>query len=292
MIIRGYGKVNLGLDVLRRLPNGYHEVKMVMQSISLYDELTITKREDTTVTLTSNREELLCDESNLIMKAVRLLQNKTGKQFGVDIHLDKHIPMAAGMAGGSADAAATLVGINSLMELDIPISELKKIAVKIGADVPFCIEGGTQLSEGIGEKLTALPAFQAPFLLIAKPNIDVSTKFVYENLHADTLTEHPNIDFMVECIRAHSFHAVLSHMDNVLQRVTETEYPVIRNLKQSMIEQGACSSMMSGSGPTVFGIFKDEQTLALCKEKMEKRYPDFFLSTASCVSKGTEILSF
>lgn len=292
MIIRGYGKVNLGLDVLRRLPNGYHEVKMVMQSISLYDELTITKREDTTVTLTSNREELLCDESNLIMKAVRLLQNKTGKQFGVDIHLDKHIPMAAGMAGGSADAAATLVGINSLMELDIPISELKKIAVKIGADVPFCIEGGTQLSEGIGEKLTALPAFQAPFLLIAKPNIDVSTKFVYENLHADTLTEHPNIDFMVECIRAHSFHAVLSHMDNVLQRVTETEYPVIRNLKQSMIEQGACSSMMSGSGPTVFGIFEDEQTLALCKEKMEKRYPDFFLSTASCVSKGTEILSF
>lgn len=292
MIIRGYGKVNLGLDVLRRLPNGYHEVKMVMQSISLYDELTITKREDTTVTLTSNREELLCDESNLIMKAVRLLQNKTGKQFGVDIHLDKHIPMAAGMAGGSADAAATLVGINSLMELDIPISELKEIAVKIGADVPFCIEGGTQLSEGIGEKLTALPAFQAPFLLIAKPNIDVSTKFVYENLHADTLTEHPNIDFMVECIRAHSFHAVLSHMDNVLQRVTETEYPVIRNLKQSMIEQGACSSMMSGSGPTVFGIFEDEQTLALCKEKMEKRYPDFFLSTASCVSKGTEILSF
>lgn len=261
MVIQAYGKVNLGLDVVRRLPNGYHEVKMVMQSVSVYDELTIEKVEGIGITLTSNVPGLPCDDSNLIVKAAKLFMESIGQKFGVKIHLEKHIPMAAGMAGGSADAAGCFCGLNALMGNPLSIDECKEQGVKIGADVPFCMEGGTQLSEGIGEVLTRLPDYESPYILIAKPDIDVSTKYVYENLHVDTLKVHPDIDGMVAAIRSGDQAGVLQCMDNVLQTVTESQYTVIGELKQMMLQAGAQNSMMSGSGPTVFGIFTSGETL-------------------------------
>lgn len=278
MIIRAYGKINLGLDVLRRLPNGYHEVKMVMQSVGIYDELTIERQEEAGIRLTSNVPGLPCDDGNLIVKAARLFMETTGEQFGVQIHLEKHIPMAAGMAGGSADAAACFCGLNEMMGKPLSIEECRKQGVKIGADVPFCMEGGTQLSEGIGEVLTRLPDYECPYILIAKPDIDVSTKYVYENLHVDTLTEHPDMDGMTAAIKNGDRQGVLACMENVLQNVTEKKYPVITSIKQKMIEAGACNSMMSGSGPTVFGIFDSS-------EKLEEAYT---LLKASGLAKTIE----
>ena len=267
IIINAMAKINLGLDVLRRRENGYHDVKMIMQTVDIYDTLEFVKREDTTITIKTDAMELPCDENNLIYKATRLLFEKRGVQQGVDITLTKRIPIAAGMAGGSTDAAAALVGINRLFDLGLTIEELKEIGVKIGADVPYCIEGGTALSEGIGEILTKLPDAPDCFVVVAKPEISVSTKYVYENLHANELKYHPDIDGMVEAIRNQDLDGVCKRMENVLETVTEKKYPVISQLKQMLLEAGAQNSLMSGSGPTVFAIFKEEEK---AKEALEK----------------------
>lgn len=289
MVYHAYGKINLGLDVLRRLENGYHEVKMVMQSVALYDELTFEITDEQGVFLTTSREELPCDDSNLITIAAKLLLKERLEKRGVRIHLEKRIPMAAGMAGGSADAAATLVAVNNLFELGYSIEELKKIGVTLGADIPFCIEGGTQLSEGIGEILTKLPAFDCRYVLIAKPDIDVSTKYVYENLHVDTLKSHPDVDGMVRSICAGDFAGVLQTMGNVLETVTEKKYPVIKELKDLMIQSGASNSMMSGSGPTVFGLFQDENSLSKAYESVKLSGLAETLEKTTTVNKGNGV---
>lgn len=289
MVYHAYGKINLGLDVLRRLENGYHEVKMVMQSVALYDELTFEITDEQGVFLTTSREELPCDDSNLITRAAKLLLKERLEKRGVRIHLEKRIPMAAGMAGGSADAAATLVAVNNLFELGYSIEELKKIGVTLGADIPFCIEGGTQLSEGIGEILTKLPAFDCRYVLIAKPDIDVSTKYVYENLHVDTLQSHPDVDGMVRSICAGDFAGVLQTMGNVLETVTEKKYPVIKELKDLMIQSGASNSMMSGSGPTVFGLFQDENSLSKAYESVKLSGLAETLEKTTTVNKGNGV---
>lgn len=289
MVYHAYGKINLGLDVLRRLENGYHEVKMVMQSVALYDELTFEITDEQGVFLTTSREELPCDDSNLITIAAKLLLKERLEKRGVRIHLEKRIPMAAGMAGGSADAAATLVAVNNLFELGYSIEELKKIGVTLGADIPFCIEGGTQLSEGIGEILTKLPAFDCRYVLIAKPDIDVSTKYVYENLHVDTLQSHPDVDGMVRSICAGDFAGVLQTMGNVLETVTEKKYPVIKELKDLMIQSGASNSMMSGSGPTVFGLFQDENSLSKAYESVKLSGLAETLEKTTTVNKGNGV---
>ena len=203
IIKKAYAKINLGLDVLRRRDDGYHEVKMVMQTIDLYDVLTFRKRKEKGIIVTTDKRELPGDENNLVYKAAKLLLetypiNDDSSEQGVEITLQKNIPMAAGMAGGSTDAAAVFRGINELFTLGLSVEDMCRIGVKIGADVPYCIKGGTALSEGIGEVLTTLPDIPDCFLLIAKPDIDVSTKFVYENLHANSLTDHPDIDGMTE----------------------------------------------------------------------------------------------
>ena len=203
--------------------------------------------------------ELPTDENNLIYKAAKLLFDKCGVTEGVTITLTKRIPIAAGMAGGSTDAAAALVGINQLFNLQLNMQELKEIGVKIGADVPYCIEGGTALSEGIGEILTKLPDAPDCFVVVAKPEISVSTKYVYENLHANELKYHPDIDGMVEAIRSGDLDGVCTRMENVLETVTEKKYPVISELKVLLKDAGAENSLMSGSGPTVFDIFKEEE---------------------------------
>ena len=256
IVTKAYAKINLGLDVLRRREDGYHEVKMVMQTVDLYDVLLVFKKEEDTITISTQREEIPVNEDNLIYKAIKLMKDQYGFEGGVHVELVKNIPIAAGMAGGSTDAAAAMRAVNELFELNRPVEELEKHAVKIGADVPYCIQGGTVLSEGIGEVLTKLPNAPQCILLIAKPDIMVSTKYVYENLNLPELKKHPDIDLMVEAIREGDAGKMLEPMDNVLATVTEEKYGIIKEIKQTMKRNGAIKAMMSGSGPTVFGIFE------------------------------------
>ena len=251
-------KVNLGLDVLRRRDDGYHEVRMIMQTLKLCDELYFEETQKKEIRIVCNSENLECDENNLIYKAARLIMDEAGIDRGLDISLKKNIPIAAGMAGGSSDAAATLVALNKMFGIDFDITKLKEIGVKIGADVPYCIEGGTQLSEGIGEKLTRLKDAPQCFVVVAKPHIGVSTKYVYENLHVETIKTHPNIDAMLKGIDAGDLIEISSHMENILENVTEKKYPVIAMLKSKLKSMGALNSLMSGSGPTVFALFDEK----------------------------------
>ena len=251
-----FAKINLGLDVVRRLPNGYHEVRMIMQTVGICDVLTFQKAASG-IRLTVDNEELPTDGSNLICKAAKLLLDTAGIEGGVSITLKKHIPIAAGMAGGSTDAAAALIGINELYEIGYDLDKLKELGVKIGADVPYCIQGGTALAEGIGEILSVLPNPPACHLVIAKPDINVSTKFVYENLRANELENHPDIEGMIEGLEKGDLTAITDRLANVLETVTVPAYPIIAEIKQVMLDEGAEGALMSGSGPTVFGIFTE-----------------------------------
>lgn len=260
---KAYAKINLGLDVLRRRPDGYHEVKMVMQTVNIWDLLTFKKTEEPGIFLKSDKEELPVGKDNLIYKAAAAIFEEYGVQsFGVQIALKKQIPIAAGMAGGSTDAAAVFHGLNELFGLGMSLQDMQGIGVRLGADIPYCLMGGTALAEGIGERLTALPPPPDCHLVVAKPDIDVSTKFVYENLHADTLKKHPDIDGMTQAIRSRSLAGITIRMGNVLETVTVRAYPVIDQIKKKMLERGAENALMSGSGPTVFGLFTDKERAA------------------------------
>lgn len=259
---KAYAKINLGLDVIRKRPDGYHEVKMIMQTVGIYDELTFRKcfKPGVFISLrTENKIHLPTDQRNLVYQAAQMVREEYHIKEGVEITLEKNIPVAAGMAGGSTDAAAVFHGMKELFSLTMTLDKMKQLGVRLGADIPYCIMGGTALSEGIGEILTPLPEPPAAYLVIAKPDISVSTKFVYENLHADTLTQHPDIDGMVQALQNGSLQGITDRMQNVLERVTITEYPVIRELKDTMLNAGAENALMSGSGPTVFGIWQEEQ---------------------------------
>ncbi len=256
LVFKAYGKINLGLDVVRRLENGYHEVRMIMQSVKLADIVTIKRISEDKIVVRTDQENLSCDESNLAYKAAKLMKEKYSVQDGVEIFLEKHIPMAAGMAGGSADCAAVLKGMNELFGLGLALEDMQKTGVKLGADVPYCLMGGCALSEGIGEVLTALKAPPACTVLLAKPDIDVSTKYVYEHLKLDTLERHPDIDGMMQDIEEGNLEKLCGKLENVLESVTGKEYPVIGEIEKIMKDAGAPAAVMSGSGPTVFGIFK------------------------------------
>ena len=258
--LKALAKINLGLDVVRKRDDGYHEVRMIMQTIHLYDKLHIVKMKENGIHITSNLSYVPTNENNLVYKAGKLLMDEFNIQEGVSVNLMKRIPVAAGMAGGSSDAAAMLYGMNEIFELGLTRRQLMERGVKIGADVPYCLMRGTALAEGIGEKLTSLlPMVKCP-VLIAKPQISVSTKFVYENLKLTEETNHPDIDALLHDIENGDLHAIASHMGNVLETVTIPHYPIIAQIKEKMIQTGAINSMMSGSGPTVFGLFEDEET--------------------------------
>lgn len=268
--LRAYAKVNLALDVLRRREDGYHDVKMVMQNIDLFDKICIKKAAGREITLRTNLGFLPTDGSNLAYRAARLLIDEFGIEKGIYIDLYKFIPVAAGMAGGSADAAAVLYGMNRLFELGLSLEELMSRGVKLGADIPYCLMGGTVLAEGIGEKLTKLKPFADYCFVVAKPPFSVSTKFVYENLHLDSDTKHPDIDGMLEAIEKEDIYGVAHRLGNVLESVTAVEYPDIEGIKDRMKECGALNAIMSGSGPTVFGIFDDEQKAEECNRLLRQ----------------------
>lgn len=267
--IKAYAKINLGLDVVKRLPDGYHQVKMILQTVGIFDELTLEKA-DSGITLTTDAPGLSTGSDNLVCKAAELMREKYHITEGISIHLKKKIPIAAGMAGGSTDAAATMKGISRLFGLDAPLPQLMEYGVSIGADVPYCIMGGTALAEGIGDVLTALPPAPECVILVAKPDISVSTKYVYEHLDAAGLKSHPDIDGMRAAIEAGSLQGILDRMGNVLETVTIPAHPVIDTIKRRMRELGAVNSLMSGSGPTVFGIFLEEQAAELAGIRLQR----------------------
>lgn len=258
--LKALAKINLGLDVVRRREDGYHEVRMIMQTIHLYDRLDIKRTKKPGIQIQTNLSFLPVNENNLIYKAAKLLMDEFSITDGVSVKLDKRIPVAAGMAGGSTDAAAMLIGVNRLFSLGLTKRELMERGVQIGADVPYCIMRGTALAEGIGEALSPLPPMVKCPVLIAKPSISVSTKFVYQNLKLDDTTIHPDIDRLIDDIKAKNLHDIAAHMGNVLETVTIPNYPVIDEIKKHMLSNGAVGAMMSGSGPTVFGLFDDEDT--------------------------------
>ena len=260
IVLKSYGKINLGLDVLRRREDGYHEVRMIMQTVGLYDLLTMKKIKDDKIKMTCNLAFLPTDERNLVYKAVKLIKDKYHIKDGVEIELSKRIPVAAGMAGGSSNCAAALKGMNELFDLGLSIDELCEIGVTLGADVPYCIWGGTALSEGIGEKLSRVDAMPECYILIAKPGISVSTAFVYQNLDLPGLSKHPDIDGMLECLKKKDLRGICDRLDNVLETVTVKEYPIIEKVKKHLMDQGAMGTLMSGSGPTIFAIFEDKKT--------------------------------
>lgn len=269
--LKALGKINLGLDVLGRRENGYHDVRMIMQTVYLYDEVTLEKKETPGITVTSNLVFLPTDESNIAFRAAKLLLDEFQEKRGVAIHLKKHIPVAAGMAGGSADAATVLFGMNRLFGWKLSEKDLMNRGVTLGADVPYCIMRGTALAEGIGEKLTRLPAMPKCHILIAKPPISVSTKIVYEKLDACEIVEHPDIDGIMEGLREKDIARVAGSMGNVLESVTEKQYPVITQIKEEMLHGGAMNAMMSGSGPTVFGLFKDRSAAKKTAEQIRQK---------------------
>lgn len=256
--LKALGKINLGLDVLGRRPNGYHDVRMVMQTVYLYDQILLEKTDKEGISLKTNLFYLPVNENNLAYRAAKMLIDEFAIKEGVHISLEKHIPVAAGMAGGSSNAAAVLYGMNRLFQLGLTDQELMDRSVQLGADVPHCIMRGTVLAEGIGEKLTPLPAMPKCHVLLAKPPISVSTQKVYEKLDAQEVTKHPDIDGILLGLQTGDLEKITSSMGNVLENVTITEYPQIERIKDVMKEEGALNAMMSGSGPTVFGIYDDK----------------------------------
>lgn len=263
--LKAYGKVNLSLDVTGKRQDGYHYVKMIMQTVGIYDQITIKKNNNQGISLTTNLGFLPSDKNNLAYKAAWILMDEFNIKSGISINLRKSIPVAAGMAGGSADAAAVLTGMNELFELGLTDEELMKRGVNLGADVPYCVMKGTALAEGIGEILTPLKPIPECFILVAKPHISVSTAFVYKNLKLDSIKQHPDVDKVISMIAEGNISGIAENMGNILETVTIPAYPVIDDLKKLMKDNGALNAMMSGSGPTVFGIYDD-------KEKAEKAY--------------------
>lgn len=260
MRLHALAKINLGLDIIGKREDGYHEVRMIMQTIQMYDVLDIRKAKKPGITLTANLPYIPSDERNLAYKAAKLLMDEFQVTEGISINLRKTIPVAAGMAGGSSDAAAALVGVNKMFNLGLSEKELMQRGVEIGADVPYCIMRGTALAEGIGEKLTWIPQIPQCFVLIGKPSVSVSTRQAYESISLDGAM-HPDIDGMVEDIKNGDLYAMTQKMGNIFEPGIIKKYPVIQEIKDLMEENGALKAMMSGSGPTVFGIFDDRKKL-------------------------------
>ncbi len=270
-------KINLSLDVLRKREDGYHDLKMVMQTLGLHDLVSIEK--------TASQIEIECNsayipegEGNIAYKAARVIMDEYGVKTGIKINIKKMIPVAAGLAGGSSDAAAVLKGINKLYELGASMDDLARLGKKIGADVPYCIFGGTMLSEGIGDILTRISPFDGVDIMLVKPKIGVSTAFVYNNLKLEKVVNRPDTELIIQAVANKNLKAVAANMRNVLETVTEARYNIISEIKERLLKNGAIGSMMSGSGPTVFGIFEDKLKAQKAYESMKNNRWDCFIT--------------
>ena len=282
--LSAYGKINLGLDVTGRRPDGYHDVRMVMQSVGIYDTLTIKKRPDTSeIRLLSNLTEISAPEDNLAVKAAALLKKEFSISEGMEITLTKRIPVAAGMAGGSTDAAAALKAVNSLFSLNLTGKQLAAYGVSLGADIPYCLLSGTALSEGIGEILTPLSPAPRCHVLLVNPNIHISTKEVYEHLDGAESLSHPDIDGMVLAIRENDYAAMAAKLENILETVTIPKAPVIADIKKQMRTLGADGALMSGSGATVFGLFSQQERCHKAAAYFRAEHKDWYVTSTAFV---------
>lgn len=270
--LKAYGKINLGLDVLRKRPDGYHDLDMIMQTVDVYDDILIAETENSgEITVKTDALVLSNGTDNLAYMAAKTLLDEFGIGQGISINIHKRIPIAGGMAGGSADCAATLCGINKMFDLGLDKEQLMERGVKLGADVPYCIMGGTAIARGIGEILTPLPTPPQCHIVIAKPPISVSTAYVYGHIRPDEIQRHPDIEAMSAAIKEQDLKKLASLLYNVMEDVTVPAYPVIKNIKEVMIAQGALNSIMSGSGPTVFGLFNDLKKAQNAMEALKEK---------------------
>lgn len=263
-------KINLALDVVERLDNGYHNLEMIMQTIELSDTIEIKKTFTNDIKLKTNVYWLPTDYTNLVYKAAKYLKDEYNIKYGIHIELNKKIPSCAGLGGGSADCAATLIGIRNLFGLKISNNKLLDISKNFGADVPFCLKRGTCLAEGIGEKLTPLNKMPNCYILVVKPNVNISTSVIFENLNLSKIKERPDIEKIIYYIDKNDIEGVSKNLCNVLESVSIEKYPIIKQIKENMLENGALGSLMSGSGSAVFGIFKNKKQVAIAKNNIER----------------------
>ena len=270
-------KINLSLDILGKLPNGYHSVKMIMQTIPLFDTVKIEASSGSGIEIICGKEGVPTDNKNSAYKGAELFLEKANISSKITITLNKKIPAAAGMAGGSTDAAAVLKGLNELFDYPLSEKEILELCLKIGADVPFCYIGGCALSEGIGEVLTPLSPLENAYIVIAKPDFEVSTAWVYQNFKMENVSRHPDTETVISAIKNGDLNELSKSTSNVLETVTEKEYPIITEYKNILKEKGALLSMMSGSGPTVFGIFDDLTSAENAYKEMQNLTKDSFL---------------
>lgn len=274
---RSYAKINLTLDVLGKRANGYHDIKMIMQTVSLFD-LVLTDKTDNGISVSTNLRYLPTNERNIAYKAALEFFRNTGIRGGAKIMIHKNIPVAAGLAGGSGNCAAVLVALNMLYNNPLSSDKLKEIGASLGADVPYCFDGGTQMAEGIGEILSPLPSMPDAYLLLVKPQINVSTAAVYEKIDSAEIAVRPDTDSMIMALRDKNIRQVADNLCNVMESVTEKMYPIIGGIKKKMIMNGAIGAVMSGSGPTVFGIFDDFETAKKSADSFSMQFKDVFLT--------------
>ena len=269
--LKAYGKINLGLDVIRKRPDGYHDLDMIMQMVDVYDDVIIEKKAGEEIVVKADAAVLSNGKDNLAYMAAKMLFDEFGIKSGVEITIHKRIPIAGGMAGGSSDCATTLIGINEMFNLGLSKQQLMERGVKLGADVPYCVLGGTAIARGIGEVLTPLPTPPQCHVIIAKPPISVSTAYVYGHIRPDEITKRPDIEQMTLAIKEQDLNKLSDLLYNVMEEVTVSEYPVIEKLKNIMLENGALNSIMSGSGPTVFGLFDDREKAQVAMKALDSK---------------------
>ncbi|MCY6369856.1 4-(cytidine 5'-diphospho)-2-C-methyl-D-erythritol kinase [Clostridium ganghwense] len=277
MLVKAYAKINISLDVVGKREDGYHLLEMIMQNIELYDSLIFDNNKNG-IKIECNKHYVPTDERNLAYKAAKLFIDTYNIKGGIDININKNIPVAAGLAGGSADAAATLIAMNNMYNTNISNQELCKLGLQIGADVPYCIIGGTALCKGIGEKVTSLNPFKGHVLVLVKPNFGVSTKEVYKSLDIDKIFKHPDNESLIRAMKQNDIKYVSENMKNVLENVTLRKHTILREIKEKMVRMGAMGSMMSGSGPSIFGFFDDMLRAQKCYEYFKDKYKDVFIT--------------
>ena len=286
--LKSRAKINLSIDVLGKRQDGYHIVEMIMQTIDLYDNLKITQIEEDSIKIKSNSQDIPLNQDNIVYKAANILKEKFNIKKGIEISIQKNIPVAAGMAGGSSNAAAVLVGLNRIWDLGLNQLELKDIALQLGADVPFCITGGSALAQGIGEELTDIKGLNENIhILICKPNIFVSTKEVYQSLDINEIKKRPDNQKLIDALQINDVKYVSENMVNVLEEVTSSKYNEINQIEKVILKNKALGSMMSGSGPTVFGLFDNKEYAIRAKEELLQSYNQVYLVKSS--DKGVEI---
>ncbi len=286
VIVRGNAKINLTLDVLHKRPDGYHQVEMIMQAIELGDIVKLEEKMTAEISITSNVSHIPCDQRNLAYQAATLIKDTYQIPKGVHIFIEKNIPMSAGLAGGSTDAAAVLLGLNRLWGLDLSLEEMERLGARLGSDVPFCLQGGTMLATGRGERLEPLTSLPPCYVVLAKPRFGVSTAWVYGKYRGSAVQSHPDTRGVIGALEQGDLLGVASRLSNVLESVTMTEYPLIKKLKESMIKYGAMASLMSGSGPTVFGLVEDKEKAEYIATELRKQSDAEIIITKTVVKNG------